>query len=174
MKKFLVALGALALLGGCAQIQSVTGFTYANPVQAATQPDTRVLAAYGLVTIALEEAADIAENPATPTPVVEYLARYSPVLKEAADLTQIAAIEYREAMQVYEAARDAGLPEQQALLSTALARGIHAVNMVGLLRTQLDEFNSAFRRAGASRTTLNQADAILATAQGGFLVETPQ
>lgn len=173
MKKIFAAIAVAAALsvGGCAQVKDFVQADIQNPIAASTQPDTRVLAAYGLITIALEEAAILAENPDTPTPVVQALARVAPVVAEAADLSQIAAIEYRQARDAYEDARARGSSDQQALLTTVISRGLHAQNMVGILRTQLDDLQRAFRQARQDDLTIDQADAILATAQSGFLGE---
>lgn len=167
IKRFTMAIAAAAMalsMGGCAQVRDWFGLEgeASNPLEVAESVDVKVLAAYGIVTIALEEAATVAENPATPDSVVLAIARAAPAVKGAADTARTAALEYRRARVAYEAARDAGLDNQAALLTAATQAGMRVTSTVAELRQALERMKSAFVRGNADTTTVEDAETLLA------------
>jgi len=168
MKKLFIAV-ALAVslsLGGCGMVRQTFGLDaeVSNPFAVATQPDTHVLAAYGLITIALEEAATLAENPETPDRVVLAIARAAPIAKSSADLARTTALEYRRARVAYERARDAGLEEQTALLATATQSAFRLTQVLTQLKTDLATLQRAIVGARGDPATVDEANAELNSA----------
>lgn len=166
--KIIAAAALMALsLGACTQVRGWFGLDgeQANPFEAAESADVKVLAAYGIVTIALEEAAVVAENPSTPDAVVLAIARVAPSVKASADIARTAALEYRRARVAYEQARDAGLDTQTGLLVAVTQAGTRVSSTITDLRANLERLKSAFVRGHADPSNVEDASGELQQAQ---------
>lgn len=160
MKKLFIAV-ALAVslsLGGCGAVRQTLGLDaeVSNPFSVTTQPDTHVLAAYGLITIALEEAATLAENPETPDRIVLAIARAAPIAKASADAARTTALEYRRARIAYERARELGLEEQAALLATATQTAFRLTQVLTQLKDDLNVLQRAIAGANGDVSTVEE------------------
>lgn len=93
LSRFFAPLAAVLLLAACASIP--------NPVGKAENLETQAWAAYGVTTVALEAAADIAEDPETPDGVVAQIKRYAPAAAASANAL-------RDGAQLYAQAQAAG------------------------------------------------------------------
>ena len=150
------ALACFAVAGGCSQVGSWLGQgdrEIANPLGEADLVDTKVLASYGLVTIALEEAAIIAENPATPDRVVLAISRAAPAVLASANVARTAAVEYRYARIAYESAQAAGGNDTATLMLALTQAGLRLNAAVASLKADLDVLRRALGRSESQALT---------------------
>ncbi len=151
MFKSVTAIGAcLALISlgvsvsGCAAISEYSGrdIQVVNPIPDGASVEQAAYASFSAYSVAVNEVADLAEDPNTPEEVVTVLAK-------AAQTTAPLAKTMKEAFQAYGAVRakiqvaeDAGLPRDEALFAQAAALLFEAEQAYREAKPEIEEFTT--------------------------------